>query len=385
MSEKRKDSKGRILKTGESERKDGLYQYRYKDINGERRTIYERNLQDLRKKEKEIELRLSQGISYYDGCITLRDAMDKVFSIKRKWKDSTRYTMEKYRTLFDGHRIYTMPINKIKVVDCKEFCVYLHDKGFAFGTVATVHSLLKMTFDVACESEALAKNPCSFQLKSIINDDTPKVMALTREQEASLLNFLKEDAIGKKHYDMFVVLLGTGIRISEYAAITIKDIDFKENVLRIDKQITRTKGNLRITTPKSKNAVRNIPMTPEVRASLLSLISKRQSIKLNVMIDGHVSFLAVTRNGRPRTHSEYADACRLLMNKYNQSSKVPIERCTPHVLRHTFCTKCIAEGMDVKTVQYLMGHSDATTTLNIYANEVQENIVSGMEKIRVYC
>ena len=97
------------------------------------------------------------------------------------------------------------------------------------------------------------------------------------------------------------------------------------------------------------------------------------------MITGHVGFLSVTRNGRPRTHSEYADAVRLLMERYNEASDTKIDRCTPHVLRHTFCTGCIAAGMDIKTVQYLMGLSDASTTLNVYADNDFCNVVSGMK------
>ena len=384
MSEKRKDSKGRILKTGESERKDGLYQFRYKDVGGERRTIYEKTLQDLRKREKEIELMLSQGVSCFDGSVKLCDAMDKLFLIKRNWKDSTRAMMGRYRTMFDGRKIYSMSLGKIKTIDCKEFCIELHNEGYAFGTIATAYTLLKMTFEMAKESDAIIKNPCSFQLKSIIDDDTPEVAALTKEQEQSLLNYLKNDTIGKRHYDMFVILLGTGIRISEFAAITLNDVDFSNNTIRINKQLVRLKGGIRVAQPKSKSGFREIPMTPAVRRSAHNLVFERQKIRSDVMIDGYVGFLSVTRNGRPRTHSEYADAVRLLMNRYNEREELKIERCTPHVLRHTFCTKCISEGMDVKTVQYLMGHSDASTTLNIYADTVMENVVTNMEKLRIY-
>lgn len=76
MSEKRKDSKGRILRTGESRRSDGRYQYRYKGINGERRTIYEWDLHLLREKEKEIQKQLSQGVSYFDGNLPLCDLIE---------------------------------------------------------------------------------------------------------------------------------------------------------------------------------------------------------------------------------------------------------------------------------------------------------------------
>ena len=385
MSEKRKDSKGRILRTGESERKDGTYQYRYKDINGERRCIYDRNLQELRKKAKEIEKQLEEGVSYFEGNTKLSEVIDRLFSLKRKWRDSTRATMIRYLKIVKESRLYNMPINRIKIADCKTYFIGLHDEGYAFGTISSIHTIFKMAFQMACEDNAIVRNPCSFSLKSVIDDDTPKVNALTREQEESLFKFLRTDTYGQRHLDMFTILIGTGMRISEFAALTIKDIDFTSNVIHVNKQIVRLVGKLTVTEPKTENAVRDIPMTKEVQQSARRMILKRHVIKKDVMIDGHVGFLSVTRNGRPRTHAEYADAVRKLIIRYNEVSDLKIERCTPHVLRHTFCTKCVAAGMDVKSVQYLMGHSDASTTLNVYTDNVFENVVSNMEMLESGC
>ena len=381
MSEKRKDSKGRILRTGESQRSDGRYQYRYKDINGERRTIYDWDLHSLREKEKEIQKQLADGVSYFDGNLPLCDLIEKAYALKRNWADSTRSTMNRYLKLVKTSRLYHMPINKIKKADVKAFYVGLSDADYAFGTIATVHSILKLSFDMACENDAILKSPCSFQLKTVVDDDTPKVQALTKDQEESLFEFLKNDTYGQRHLDMVTILRGTGMRISEFAALTIPDIDFIRNVIHVNKQIVRLKGQILVTEPKTESGFRDIPMTNEVRLSARNLITKRKAIQKDVMVAGYVGFLSVTRNGRPRTHSEYADAVRLLMERYNEVSDLKIERCTPHVLRHTFCTRCIASGMDIKTVQYLMGHSDASTTLNVYTDSDFGNVVSNMKRL----
>ena len=76
---------------------------------------------------------------------------------------------------------------------------------------------------------------------------------------------------------------------------------------------------------------------------------------------------------------------RKLMAHYNEVSAVRIERCTSHVLRHTFCTKCISTGMDVKSAQYLVGHSDASITLNLYTDKVMNKICESVELLEKCC
>lgn len=385
MSEKRKDSKGRILKPGESQRKDGRYQYRYTDLRGVRRLVYGNNLQELRSKEKEIELQLAKGIDVFEGKIKLEELLDRAIKLKRNWRASTAKTMSRYLKIIQASKLYRMQVCNIRMADCKQYFIDLHDLGYSFSTISSIHTLLRMAFTLAYEDDILVKNPCDFHLSAIVSDDAEKVAALTSEQEKSLFAFLREDTIGKRYLEMFTILIGTGMRISEFAALTVNDIDLANNVIHVNKQIVRLVGELTITEPKTDSGKRDIPMTREVRDAAKSLLLRRQSVSANVMIGGYVGFLSVTRTGRPRTHSEYADAVRKIMNRYSEVGDVEIPRCTPHVLRHTFCTKCIASGMDVKTVQYLMGHSDVSTTLNVYSDHVFENVVSNMEMLKIHC
>ena len=83
MSEKRKDHKGRILKAGESQRKDGIYQYRYTNCRGKRQCVYSPTLQELRQKEKEIQKQIDEGIDYEAGQITVIELLEKYISLKK--------------------------------------------------------------------------------------------------------------------------------------------------------------------------------------------------------------------------------------------------------------------------------------------------------------
>ena len=114
MSEKRKDGKGRILRTGESQRSDGRYQYRYKEI-------YDWHLHALLEKEKEIQKQLSEGVSFFDGNIPLCELIDRAYALKRNWAESTKSTMNRYLKFVKTSQLYRMPINIIKKADVKAF------------------------------------------------------------------------------------------------------------------------------------------------------------------------------------------------------------------------------------------------------------------------
>ena len=90
MSIKRKDNKGRILKTGESQRKDLIYQYRYTDFRGKRQTVYASTLQELRQKEKEIQKQIDDGIDYEAGQITVIELLEKYISLKKGVRYNTQ-------------------------------------------------------------------------------------------------------------------------------------------------------------------------------------------------------------------------------------------------------------------------------------------------------
>ena len=89
MSEKRKDSRGRILKDGESQRKNGTYMYRYADIHKRRKYVYAKTLEDLRKQEELVKRDLADGIDYAAGEITVAELVDRYFSLKRGLKQNS--------------------------------------------------------------------------------------------------------------------------------------------------------------------------------------------------------------------------------------------------------------------------------------------------------
>ena len=120
MSEKRKDHKGRILRTGESQRKDLIYQYRYIDIRGKRQTVYSSDLKELREKEKEIQKRLDDGLDYSAGNISVIALLERYISLKQGVRYNTKVGYNFVLNLIKKEDFGNRQIRDIKVSDAQQ-------------------------------------------------------------------------------------------------------------------------------------------------------------------------------------------------------------------------------------------------------------------------
>lgn len=129
MSEKRKDNKGRILRTGESQRKDLIYQYRYTDIRGKRQTIYSSDLKDLWEKEKIIQKQIDEGIDYAAGAITVIALLERYISLKQGVRYNTKVGYNFVLNLIKKEDFGYRQIRDIKVSDAQKWIMKLHRTG----------------------------------------------------------------------------------------------------------------------------------------------------------------------------------------------------------------------------------------------------------------
>lgn len=370
MSEKRRDNKGRILRTGESQRKDLIYQYRYTDIRGKRRTIYSSNLSELRKKEVEILKQLSEGIDYAAGQITVIALVERYISLKQGVRYNTKVGYNFVLNLIKNEDFGYRQIRDIKVSDAQAWMIKLHDDGRGYSTLTSVRGVVKPAFQMAHNEDAIRKNPFDFKLVDVVPNDSQKRIALTDEQQEIWMNFIREDKTYTKYYDEFVVLLGTGMRVSEFCGLTKDDLRFSERRIWVDHQLVRERGGkYYVEKTKTECGCRFIPMTDEVYRSLLNILERRKKVAKEFIVDGYSGFLLLDKNDNPKVALHIENEMRWAMKKYSKlHPDKPLPHITPHVFRHTFCTNMANKGMDVKHLQYIMGHSDVSMTLNVYTH-----------------
>ena len=383
MSEKRRDNKGRILRTGESQRADGRYMYKYVNRAGETKVVYswklvatdrvpkgKRDDLSLREKEREIQRDLEDGIDTKGKKMTLCELYAKKtaqrINVKKNTLAGRKYLMDALKQDKLGSR----SIDSIKPSDAKEWAVRMKEKGYGFKTISNYKRSLKASFYMAIEDDYVRKNPFDFQLSEVIDDDSESRQALSEEQEEKLLSFLQYDTVYQKYYDDVLILLKTGLRISELCGLTVQDLDFENHTLNIDHQLLRNQEGYYIETPKTKCGIRGVPMSEEAGKAFRGVLRRKKTGK-GIVIDGYRNFLFLNQKGMPMTACYYTSTLRNIVKKYNKYHDEPLPKITPHILRHTFCTRLAQKNMNPKNLQYIMGHSSIMITLNLYAHASQ--------------
>ena len=141
-------------------------------------------------------------------------------------------------------------------------------------------------------------------------------------------------------------------------------------------------GKYYVEETKTSSGCRYLPMTDVVYDALKRILERRPKVKKEPMIDGYSGFIMLDKNGNPKVALHIENEMRWAMKKYKKlHPDYPLPHITPHVFRHTFCTNYANDGMDIKNLQYLMGHSDAGVTLNVYTHASYAHAAEQMAKI----
>lgn len=394
MSEKRRDNKGRILATGESLRNDGRYAYKYTDASGKVQFIYswkltpmdrtpkgKRDDLSLREKIKQIQRNLDDGIDTNGSKMTVCQLYEKQNASRTNVKENTVIGRKRLMQMLKEDAIGSRSIDSIKPSDAKEWCMRMHDKGYAYSTINNSKRSLLASFGIAVEDDLIRKNPFRFNLSDLIENDAKVMQPLTEDEERRLLDFVKSDNVYKKYFNAIIILLNTGLRISELCGLTTNDIDLDKRVINVDHQLLYTKKlGYYINTPKTESGIRQIPMNDNVYEALQDVLAKHKQGK-NIMVDVYSDFLFLNQKGYPMTGSNYGTAFRGLVKKYNKHHDDKLPSFTPHVLRHTFCTRLANKNMNPKSLQYIMGHANINITLNLYAHASLDTVKAEMARL----
>ena len=397
---KRRDKKGRILRNGESQRSDGRYAYVYTDCRGKQKFIYSWKLEptdplpagrrkcvSLREKERELLKELEDGIASCGGELTVLDLVQKYLLQKTGVRHSTKAGYKTVVNLLKKDDFGAKRIDKVKLSDAKRWLIQLQENGRGYSSIHSIRGVLRPAFQMAVDDDLIRKNPFEFQLCTVVVNDSVTREAITRKQERMLLEFIKNDKHFCKYYDGIYILFKTGLRISEFVGLTIKDLNFEERTIDVNHQLQRRSDMVYvIQDTKTTNGTRVLPMTEDVYECFQRIIDQRQKPKKEPKVDGWSGFLYLDKNDMPMVALHWEKYFEHIITKYNSIYKEELPKVTPHVCRHTYCSNMAKSGMNPKTLQYLMGHADISVTLNTYTHlgleDAKEELARVSEQIQ---
>ncbi len=383
MSAKRRDSKNRILQNGESQKPDGRYVFKYYDIMHKPHFLYswrlvatdktpagKRHDLSLREKIALVQKDIVDGIDTQSGDMTVLELVKRYIATRTDVKPTTEAGYKTVVNILTKEAFAHQPIKKIRTTDAKLFLIKLQkeDKR-SYSSIHSIRGVLRPAFATAVEDDILRKNPFDFQLAKVLVNDSVTRDAISREQMRKFLAFIQADKHFCKYYDGIYILFHTGLRISEFVGLTVSDLDMENKTIRIDHQLQRrSDGTKYIESTKTNAGTRTLPMEDDVYACFKRILENRKPPQVEPVIDGYSGFLFFDKDDRPMVAMHWEKYFQHIVEKYNKIYKAELPKITPHVCRHTYCTNKAKSGMNPKTLQYLMGHSEVSVTMDTYTH-----------------
>ena len=403
MSKRRFDKKHCVLQKGEYQVSENKYSYRWTVDFGKRHAIYASNLDDLRLKEQRVELNKLEGIKDPPATLTVERLYETWKNLKRGIKVSTQ---SGYAGVFESlirPSFGKKRVAAVKRSDVRAFYIsLLEERGVSIGTVERVHNVLQQVFQYAVDDDLLRKNPCDRVLKEIklsfCDLTSAKKTSLSLRQEINFLRFLYEDERYRHWFPTFFIMANTGLRVGELTGLRWQDVDLVNGILNVNHTLQYfnhrdSKGiYFSIGTPKTINGYRKIALTQATIDAFLMEKEYQEMARLESKdeIDGYDDFIFINRFGHVQHQGTLNKAIRRIIRDYNTAAvakgKTDPEDLLPHfschVLRHTYATRLIECGSNIKFVSYQMGHSEVKITLDRYVsvtNDFKHKEIKGFE------
>jgi len=368
-----------VLRPNEYERSDRKgFTFHWRDKYGHQHKISALTLKELRQREKEIQRDELDGLHATKQRNTLNDFYDVWKKNKRGLKQNTYSNYVWMYDTFVSQTLGKKQIKDIKQSDVVSFYNDLYDKGIAVNTLDNIQTVLHQVFQVAVQDDAIRRNITDGVLKELKSaNPRPKKKALTPEE----LQRFRECIADSVWYPVFTVMSWTGMRVGEVSGLRWDDIDYENNVIHVQRTLVYYKdqdsGKMerRLNTTKTPASFRDLPLNDHIRAALE--YQKENCLPCTATIDGVDGFIFSTRFKDTQSQQTLNRAIKRIVKEANseKDASVLLPDFSCHTLRHTYATNLARAGVNQAVAMYLMGHTDISTTVEVYT-DVQKDMAS---------
>lgn len=290
------------------------------------------------------------------------------------WKEDKKQYVKKstfsaYVLLIENH---LLPVfgNKYEIdeSDVQSFVLQKLESGLSQKTIKDILIVHKMILKFGAKNKWISYEPFEIQYPTV--RENPQIEVLSRSHQKKIMHYIQE------HFTFrnlgVYICLSSGMRIGEICALTWEDIDTENGVICINRTIQRIyviekgirKTELLLDTPKTKNSIREVPIS----RNLMGILKPFKKIV-------NPSFFVLTNDAKPTEPRTYRSYYKNLLKNLD------IPQIKFHGLRHSFATRCIESNCDYKTVSVLLGHSNISTTLNLYVHPNMEQKKKAIEQM----
>ncbi len=332
---------------------------------------------EAEREHKKFEVDVMRGKIGYDENMKFSELCQLVFDEHAK-KNTSLNTQNTYRNFYNNHALEffgDIKLNKIKKIDVQKFINSLTE-NFEYNSVKQFYSILKLTFNKAVDWEIMTKSPCSNIILQKKEHNKKYNELLSDKELQDLLNAITNEK-NKMLKTIYAVAIGMGMRQGEILGLSLRDVDFAQNTIDINKQYLRYtasegKSAKKIDVLKTKNSYRQIYMTIFVSNTLREYIDNMK------IIDMKNQYLFID----PKTkdiisHNSVYYKFSKLLKKYD------LKNISFHDLRHLHATMLVNNGVNVVSIAKRLGDT-VDTISNTYLHSIDKIDKEAVEKLDLY-
>ena len=339
---------------------------------GQAHVLYDTEWKRLEQRLNTLRKEVKEGTYIKECTLSLNAWFDRWMETykKKTVKYGTYQNYLNHYNFYVRNGIGKKKLKDVTVDDIQILYNSLCDRGFTTGTIKQLEATLNGCYKKAVNNRMISFNPVSLAEIPKCKDNREEKYVFTKEEQRQFMEYIKESYL----YRFFCIIIMTGMRNGEARALQWKYVDFDKKLIHVEHTlVTLVGGGYMLDTPKTKTSKRIIPLLPQAEKILREM--KDEAVSIGIGNDDNFVFCLPDGSAISR---ERVTVQLNHIEKKMKDNNIPVGHITCHTLRHAFATRAIENGMKPQVLKTILGHSNISITMDLYAHVLGEEKVQEM-------